>query len=486
MSKNALALLLPAAMAIVTGCGTLAPKYVQPKAPVPGEWPSGPAYPKARTEAKASDVQDLKWREFITDEKLRQIIEMALANNRDLRVAALNVERARALYGIQRSELPPVIAIAGSQSRQSLTTVAGYVTTQQGQPAAPVVRRLTTEQDTVGLGVASWEIDFFGRIRSLKDAAQQRFFATEQARRASQILLVSGVAGTYYALAADRENLRLAQTTLETQQGSYNLVKRRFECGLVAELDVYRAQTQVDAARGDVARYTQTVAQDENALNLLAGAPVPGELLAGELGSIDPPKAISAGTSSAVLLSRPDVIQAEDLLKAANANIGAARVAFFPRITLTGGTGTASSELSGLFEAGADVWNFSPQIVLPIFDTRTWHSAKVAKVDKELAVTQYEKAIQNSFKEVADALAVRGTVDEQVAAQESLAKAVAETFRLSNLRYTKGVDSYLNVLDAQRSLYAAQQGLVLLRLARLANEIRLYAALGGGWEEPGA
>jgi multidrug efflux system outer membrane protein len=380
--------------------------------------------------------------------------------------------------------LLPTINVVGNESKQDYTGIAGYIVTEQGKPAAPIVKRVLSKEDTVSIGISSWEIDFFGRIRSLKEAAQQQYFATEQARRAAQIMLISEVAGTYYALAADRENLKLAETTLETQQASYNLVKRRFECGVATELDLHRSETQVESARGDVSRYTQVVAQDLNALNFLIGKSAPEDLLASDLGAITPPKEISEGASSEVLLSRPDVIQAEDILKAANANIGAARAAFFPRISLTTAAGTASNELSGLFDAGTGVWSFAPQIALPILNTQIWHSARISKVDKELAVTQYEKAIQNAFKEVSDALAVRGTIDEQVSAQEALVKAVAETYRLSNIRYEKGADSYLSVLDAQRTHYAAQQGLVSLRLAKIANQVKLYAVLGGGFDKP--
>jgi multidrug efflux system outer membrane protein len=340
----------------------------------------------------------------------------------------------------------------------------------------------TYGQYGVNLGVASWEIDFFGRIRSLKDRALDEYLVTEQARRSAQILLVSSVAQAYLALAADRENLKLAETTFEAQKGSYDLIKRRHELGIATELDLYRAQTPVDIARRDIARYVQQVAQDENALNLLVGSPAPSELLPAELGQVSPPKEISAGVSSEVLLRRPDVLQAEDLLKAANADIGAARAAFFPQISLTAAIGTASSDLSGLFKAGSGAWSYAPQIVMPIFDARTWSANKAAKVQREIAVTQYEKAIQSAFREVADALAIHGTVDQQVTAQQSLVHASAETYRLSNSRYDKGIDNYLGVLDAQRSLFAAQQELVSLRLAKVANQVNLYAVLGGGWE----
>ena len=458
------------ALLLLAGC-TMAPKYARPPAPVPAEWPSGPAYSEGRGATHASEVPDLRWREFFRDEKLQQIIGTALTNNRDLRVAALNVERARAMYGIQRAELLPVVNGTASGGRQRVPAVLS--TTGNAQ---------TYGEYGVNLGVASWEIDFFGRLRSLKDEALQQYLATEQARRSAQILLLSSVANAYLSLAADRENLTLSETTLKAQQASYDLVKRRYELGLVPELDLFRAQTPLDVARRDVALYTQQVAKDENALNLLVGSPTASELLPTELSGVTPPKEISAGISSEVLLRRPDVLEAEDSLKAANADIGAARAAFFPRISLSTAIGTASSDLSGLFKSGSGAWSYAPQIVMPIFDARTWSANKAAKVQREIAVAQYEKAIQSAFKEAADALAVRGTVDQQVAAQRSLVNASAETYRLSISRYDKGIDSYLGVLDAQRSLFAAQQALVFLRLEKLANQVTLYGVLGGGWE----
>lgn len=469
MNKNAFILLI--GISLIPGGCTMAPKYARPTAPVPAEWPTGAAYAGTQTATNAPEATNLKWREFFTDERLQQIIERALTNNRDLRIAALNVERARAMYGISRAELLPTVNGTASGGRQRMP--ADLSSTGKAQ---------TSGQYGVNLGVASWEIDFFGRIRSLKDRALEEYLATEQARRSAQILLVSSVAQAYLALAADRENLKLADTTFGAQKSSYDLIKRRHELGLAPELDLHRAQTQVDAARGDVARFTQLVAQDENALNLLVGSPGSSALRPMELGNVTPPKEISAGVSSEVLLSRPDVLQAENLLKAANADIGAARAAFFPRISLTAAIGTASSDLSGLFKSGSGAWSYAPQIVMPIFDARTWSAHRAAKVQREIAVTQYEKAIQSAFREVADALAIRGTVDQQVSAQESLVHAVSETYRLSNSRYDKGIDSYLGVLDAQRSLYAAQQGLVSLRLAKVASNVRLYAVLGGGWE----
>lgn len=456
-------------LGVLGGCN-LAPKYERPEAPVPAQWP---AYPATQPTTQAVvDPALLNWREFFTDEKLQRLIEMALENNRDLRLAALNVERAQGLYGIQRAEGLPVVDAAASMNRQR---VPGDV--------APGGRAVTASTYSANLGV-SWEIDFFGRIRNLTEAALQEYLGTEQARRSVQILLVSNVANAYLTLAADRENLKLAQSTLEAQLGSYNLVRKRLDQGVVPEVDLYRAQTQVETARGDVARLTQQVALDENALNLLVGAPVAAELLPVDLSHIAPLTEIAAGVSSEALLLRPDILQAENQLRAAYANIGAARAVLFPRISLTAFGGTASDELSGLFNGSNRAWSFTPQAVMPIFDARAWSAVKVSKVDREIAVTQYERAIQTGFREVADALAIRATVGLQVAAQESLVRAVAETYRLSTARYDKGLDSYLDVLDAQRTLYSAQEGLISLHLARLANQVRLYAVLGGGWQEP--
>jgi outer membrane protein, multidrug efflux system len=453
---------------LLTGC-TLAPKYTRPEAPVPASWPGGPAYDNAKAAPGAPAAAELSWREFFTDDRLRKVIETALRNNRDLRTAALNVERARAVYGIARADLLPTVDATGRGSRQGIP--AGLSSSGRAE---------TSEEYSVTLGISSWEIDFFGRIRSLKDFALQEYLATEQARHGAQILLVSGVANAYLAFAADRETLKLAQSTLDAQRAAYDLIRRRHEVGLLPELDLRQAQTRVDAARVDVALYSRLVAQDENALDLLVGSKVPAELLPDNLTLVSPAREISPGMPSEVLLLRPDILQAESLLKAANANIGAARAALFPRISLTTAIGTASGELSGLFKSGSESWNFSPQIVVPIFDARSWSALKAIRVEQEIAVAQYEKVLQAAFREVADALAVRGTVEDQLSAQLSLVEAVTETYRLSNARYAKGIDSFLGVLDAQRSLYAAQQGLIAIRLTKSANQVVLYAVMGGG------
>jgi len=463
--------LLAITAVLLAGC-TLAPNYTRPEAPVPAAWPAGAAYDNAQASPGAPTAAELAWREFFTDERLRKVLETALNNNRDLRVAALNVVRARAVYGIARADLLPTIEAKGRGGKQGVPAEFSRSGNHE-----------TLSEYNVNLGISEWEIDFFGRIRSLKDKALEEYLATEQARHGAQILLVSGVANAYLTLAADRETLKLARSAQGTQQAVYDLIRRRHEVGLLPELDLRQAQTRVDAARVDAALYSRLVAQDENALDLLVGSKVPAELLPDSLTLVSPAREISPGLSSEVLLLRPDILQAENRLKAANANIGAARATLFPRISLTASVGTLSGELSGLFKSGSESWNFFPQIVVPIFDARAWSALDAVKVEQEIAVAQYEKAIQTAFREVADALAVRGTVEEQLSAQQSFADAVAGTYRLSNARYAKGVDSFLGVLDAQRSLYAAQQGLISVRLAKAANQVTLYAVLGGGGDQ---
>ncbi|MFA7346651.1 MAG: AdeC/AdeK/OprM family multidrug efflux complex outer membrane factor [Desulfurivibrionaceae bacterium] len=454
------------------GC-TMAPGYARPEPPVPAGWPSGPAYHEQRCNQSDPEVADLPWQTFFVDEQLQKLITLALANNRDLRIAALNIERSRAQYRIQRAELLPRIDATGAGSKQRIPETLS--STDQAE---------TVKQYSAGLGVSAYELDLFGRVQSLKDQALEQYLATEQARRTVQISLVAEVATNYLNLAADRERLHLAQETLTAQQATHQLIKRRFEVGAASELDLRQVQTRLDAARVDVARYTTLVAQDENALNLVVGATVPAELLPRALSeNLAGVQDIAPGMPSEVLLRRPDVLAAENQLKEFNANIGAARAAFFPRITLVGSAGVGSDELSGLFTSGSGAWAFAPKIVLPIFDAGSrWAGLKVAEADRDIAVARYEKAIQTAFREVADALAQRGTIDEQLAAQQSLTDATAASHRLSQARYEKGVDSYLAVLDSQRSLYGAQQGLIATRLTRLLNLVTLYKVLGGGGE----
>ena len=458
------------AILTVTGCSSMAPKYSRPEAPAPAAWPAGPAYQAAAAQPAEMAIADITWQEFFADPQLRQVIASALENNRDLRLAALNIERSQALYRIQRSELFPALngnASAAFQRAPGSRSGSG--------------QSVTSHSYGLNVGISAYELDLFGRIRSLKDQALDQYLSTEQARRSVQISLVAEVANNYLTLAADRERLRIAQETLSSQESSYQLTKQRFDIGVVSALDLSRARTIVDAARVDIGRYVGQVAQDMNALQLVAGAPVPAELLPGGLAPVTALKDIAPGLPSEVLQRRPDILQAEYQLRGANANIGAARAAFFPRITLTSAIGLSSNQLSGLFSGGAGAWSFLPQISVPIFNAgANQANLKVAEVEREILLAEYEQSIQVAFREVADALAQYGTLGDQLAAQQSLVEATAQSHRLSDARYLGGVESYLSVLDAQRSLYAAQQNLVTLRLSRQSNLVTLYKVLGGG------
>ncbi len=456
-------------LTVLAGC-TMMPEYKRPASPVPASWPTGPAYKETGTDFKGRSAVDVNWREFYTDEQLQKIIEMALANNRNLRISALNIEKMRAVYGISRLVVLPL-----PDANASLNYYRNPMDLAENHDARNI-RVYNTN-----FGVTSWEIDFFGRIRSLSERALQQYFATEHARNSVQISLVAEVANIYVLLAADRSALRLARSTLKAQEASRDLIKRRYELGASSEIDLDQVTTRVEAARVDEARYTNLVATDENALNFLVGSPVPQELLPESLASIKTPKDIYPGLSSEVLLKRPDILQAESLLKAANANIGAARAAFFPRVSLTTSIGTTSDELSRLFKAGSATWSFVPQITQPIFSSvLSWASLKAAKADREIYVADYEKTIQSAFRDVADALARRGTITDQMKAQQLLADTSQRIYNLAHARYKNGIDSYLNVLDAERSLYAAQQGLIAINFAQMANLVNMYKVLGGG------
>jgi multidrug efflux system outer membrane protein len=459
-------------VACLAGC-SMAPEYTRPEAPVSATWPTGPAYKNSSSLTGEPAATDLKWSEFFVNPQLQKLIGLALANNRDLHVAALNIERSRAQYQIQRSDLFPKI----DANAAALYQRVGEGISVTGSP-------LNIHQYQVGLGLSSYELDLFGRIRNLKEQALQQFFATGEARRSVQISLVAEVAANYLTLAADRELLKLAKDTLTSQQTSYELIRSRYEAGMSSALDLHQAQTSVDTARVDIARFTTFVAQDENALTLVVGSQVPVDLLPAALSdTLTAVKDLKSGLPSDVLLRRPDILQAEALLKGANANIGAARAAFFPRITLVSSVGFGSDDLGGLFKGGSFVYRVAPQISIPIFQGGANRAnLKVAEVDRDIAVAQYEKAIQTAFREVADALALQGTINDQVAAQQSLTDATSESYRLSQARYEKGLDSYLNVLDSQRSLYGSQQNLISVRLARLTNLVTLYKVLGGGSE----
>lgn len=465
-------ILLAGTAMLLSGCINLQPDYKRPAMAAPTAWPTGPAYRPAAYDPKKPLIADLGWGQFFSDEKLRKLIALGIANNRDLRVAMLDIVKARAQYRVQRAEQLPTINLEGQGDIQRTPRRLS----QTGEAD-------TSHQYTAQVGVSAYELDFFGRIQSLKDQALEQFFATEEAQRSAQITLVSEIASAYVTLAADMERLKLAQDTLASQQQSYDLTKRSFEIGNSSELDVRQAQTSVDTARVDIATFTADIAQDQNALALLLGTAVPSELLPEQaLGTVTALQDIPAGIPSDVLLRRPDVLQAEHTLRGANANIGAARAAFFPKITLTATSGRASDALSTLFKAGTGAWSFAPDIILPIFDWgENQANLDAAKADRDIDIAQYDKAIQTAFEEVANALADYGTLGDKMAAQQSLVEATSESYRLSDARYRKGVENYLNVLDSQRSMYSAQQDLITVRLAKQDNLVTLYKVLGGGW-----
>ena len=463
MRKPSMRLTALALAALLAGCSFM-PTYERPAAPVAAQWPG-----QAETTPAAQPVADIAWQDFFSDARLRALVEQALANNRDLRVAVLNIEQARAQYRIQRADRLPTIGVGASGSR-----------TPQGNGES-----LTAYQ--AGLTLSSWELDFFGRVASLSEAALAQYLATEEGRKAAQISLVASVANTYLAILADEELLALTRQTLATREDSAKLSQLRFDSGVASELDLRQAQSLLEAARATLAQLQRQRAQDQNQLTLLIGQPDWPQRIAAlpatnRLESAVVMRELPAGLPSEVLTARPDIRQAEQQLRSANANIGAARAAFFPRITLTAGFGTVSSQLSGLFEGGSWGWTVAPQLLLPIFDGgRNQAGLDVAKVNRDIAVAQYERAIQGAFREVADALAGRATLGEELRAQQAQAEAESTRFKLSDLRYRNGVASYLDLLDAQRSLFATQQAVVQTRLAQLQNQVSLYKTLGGGW-----
>jgi multidrug efflux system outer membrane protein len=465
---------LVAVAALIAGC-SLQPVYERPAAPVATTYPTGDAYKPSTggSGGTALPAVDIGWREFLTDPRLQRLVAIGLANNRDLRVAALNVAQTQAQYRIQRAALfPQISGFADSSSSRTPTSIS-------------VSRDATVTHDySVGLS-AAWEIDFFGRLQSLSDQALQQYFATAQARKAVDILLVSEITDQYLTLLADDELLAVTQRTLETAQASYKLTLLQFNAGTGSELSVRQAETVVEQARANYSAQLRGRAQAENALVLLIGQPLPADLPAPvPLNTQTILADIPADLPSELLVRRPDIMQAEATLRGANANIGAARAAFFPTISLTGNLGTASSALGGLFKAGSLAWSFLPSLTLPIFEAgRLQANLDAATVQKDINVAQYEKTIQTAFREVSDGLAARGTYDDQVASLERLTAAQQGRLDLSDMRFRNGVDPYLSVLTAQTDLYNAQQTLVAARLARLTNLVDLYRSLGGGWIE---
>lgn len=474
------------ALLLLSAC-TLEPRYSRPAPPVPGTWNGS-----AAGSAEQTSVADIGWRQFFPDPSLQRLIVLALQNNRDLRVAVLNVQAAQAQFRIQRGDLFPTIQASALEQVEKFPAgvvaggAAGGATSTSGAGATtPVQGGSTFRFYQVGVGFTSYELDLFGRVRSLSHAALERYFGQEETRRSSQLSLVAEVASAYLAVLADETILKVTRETLDAQTASYNLIKRSLEAGTTTELALRQAATTVDTARANLAAYTRQAAQDRNALMLLIGTAIPDDLrFTTDLDSETFDANLPVGIPSDVLQRRPDVLAAEHQLVAANADIGAARAAFFPRITLTGNFGTASNQLSGLFKAGSAAWSFSPQITLPIFAGGTnVANLDLSKIEKNIFIAQYEKALQTAFREVDDALAARGTLDEQLTAQRAVLDDASQSYHLAELRFRSGVDSFLPVLDAQRSLYAAQQGVVSLQLLRLQNMATLYKALGGGLKE---
>jgi multidrug efflux system outer membrane protein len=485
--RTALGTAMTAALA---GC-SLAPTYERPAAPIQADWPEQPkivysGYDKASTAGTqpasalsgASDVAaaDIGWREFFRDPRLQALVALSLQNNRDLRVAVQRVEVARGQWGQQRGQLWPAIGAGVQGTRQRLP--------RDLRPGGPDSSSISSQYQA-GLGLTTFEIDLFGRLRSLSEAAYQQFLATEQAQRSVQISLVGEVAQAYLNLRAAEVQLELTRKTLDSRQESYDLVKRRFDGGVASELDLNQSKSLLDSASADLAQLARTQSQALNALVLLVGTPLPADL---------PPPApfdnaqvlasIPTGLPSALLERRPDILAAENSLRSANANIGAARAAFFPTISLTGLFGVASPSLSDLFKGGNGYWSFSPSITTPIFAGGSIRAGlEVARAQERIAVAQYEQSIQQAFQEVSDALAGEATYGAQVQSLRALEASSARTLELSNLRYSGGVDSYLQVQNAQVDYFDAQLALVQTGLASLLNRVQLYKALGGGWSE---
>jgi multidrug efflux system outer membrane protein len=460
------------ALLLVAGC-SLQPAYERPAAPVAPAFPAGDAYMPPDSRSGSLPAGDIGWRDFLTDARLQRLVEIALGNNRDLRVAVLNVARVQAQYRIQRAALlPQAAAFADAPTSRTPGSL-----TQSGKPVVA-----STYQAGVS---AAWEIDFFGRLGSLKDAALEQYLATAHARQAAEILLVSQVADQYLTMLALDEQLAVTRQTLEAAQASYRIVKLQFDTGTGTELSLRQAETVVEQADANQAAQVRARAQAGNGLVLLIGQPLPEDLPPSlPMGEQKILADIPAGLPSDLLVRRPDILQAEGVLRAENANIGAARAAFFPSISLTGSLGTASTALGALFGGGSLAWSLLPSITVPIFNGGALRAnLDVARIQKDIGIAQYEKAIQGAFREVSDGLAARGTFDRQLASLERYTAAQRRQLELADLRYRNGADTYLNVLIAQTSLYNAQLTLVSTRLQSLTNLVDLYRSLGGGWIE---
>jgi outer membrane protein, multidrug efflux system len=478
--KLSMRITVMAAVAALTAC-TMEPRYERPAAPVPATWTD-----QAQSSNNTTPAAKMGWRDFFPDKNMQRLIEVALANNRDLRVAALNVQATQAQYRIQRSDLFPTVAATGLEEIEKYPSGVSAAQGTGGTGGTAVSTNGTTIRFfEAGVGFTSYEIDLFGRIRSLSHEAFEKYLSSEETRRSTQLTLIAQVVSAYLTVLADETILKVTRETLKSQQESYDLTKRSLDAGTTTALAFRQAATTVDTAKANLAQYNRQAAQDRNALVLLLGGPIPQNIAFDmELGAVNLSADLPAEVPSGVLASRPDVLAAEHTLIAANADIGAARAAFFPSITLTGQFGTASTQLSGLFKTGSSAWSFAPQITLPIFTGgKNKASLDLSKVEKDINIAQYEKTLQTAFREVDDALSARQTLDEQLVAQRALLEDTSQSYQLANLRFKNGVDSFLPVLDAQRALYSAQQSVISLELIRLQNMATLYKALGGGMRE---
>lgn len=466
------------------GCD-MAPHYVRPALPVPPDLPRGPAYAPAQS-AASTLAADIAWQDFFVDDRLRRLIALSLAGNRDLRIAVANVAQARAQYRVQRAGIFPTIDVGGSATFERIPAglggVGGTGSGTSGAAGALGAGSARADIYSAQAGVSAWEIDLFGRLRSLSKEALEQYLASADSRNAAQTALIAEVASAWVTLAVDQDRLALAQDTARAFEETLAITKGRAQAGVASDLDVQQAQTSYDQARSDIAAGTTAIAQDRNAVDLLAGATVPADMLPTGLGERDATLAeLPAGLSSHVLLRRPDIQAAEHQLRAANASIGAARAAFFPNISLTATAGTLSLGLSNLFGSGSGSWSVAPSATLPIFDFgKNKGNLRSAEATRDAMIATYEKAVQSGFREVADALARRGTIGAQLEAQTSQRDAAVAAYRLAEARYQEGVDPFLNTLDTERASYAAEQSLLATRLERQANAIELYRSLGGG------
>ena len=452
---------------VLSGCVSMAPSYQQPPLPVATAYPDAP--PTVQTETGQATIAT-GWRDYFADPRLQTLIKLALDNNRDLRTAVLRVEEASAVYGIQRAEQFPTI---GAQAGVDRSRVPADI--------SPTGNPVEGSQYHVALGLASWEIDFWGRVRNLKEAALENYLVTDAARRAAAISLVAQVANSYLSLREVDERLVLARRTIASRAESLRIFTRRVQVGSTSRLDLTQVQTLMTQAQALGAQLEQLRAAQAQALTLLIGTPVDLPARPDHLGEQVVLVELRAGLPSDLLIQRPDIVAAEHRLKAANANIGAARAAFFPNVTLTGSFGTASAELEGLFASGSHAWVFSPSISLPLFDGgRRRNNLSLTEARRDLAVAAYEKAVQSAFRDVADALSARHWLTEQLAIAQTAQAVQTERARLSQLRYDNGAATFLEVLDAQRELLAAEQQVVQIRRALLTSRVSLYAALGGG------